>query len=91
MVSIADMDGERPVRPAITDSDRAAASDLVLLVMFDNRPQPPDQFAAAWHLGIKVAIVGEGAVRVLSFVLTNDRDTLVCRAGEGHLGFAKRV
>jgi hypothetical protein len=59
--------------------------------MFDNRPQPPDQFAAAWHLFIKIPIVWKGAVRVFSFVLANDRDTLVCRAGEGHLGFAKRV
>jgi hypothetical protein len=84
MIPVADMDGEGSVRPAITDADRSAASDFVLLVMLDNRPQPPDQFAAAWHLGIKVTIVWEVAIGVLALVLADDRDTFVCQGGEGH-------
>jgi len=91
MVPAANMYAERPVRLAIADADRAAALDFVLLVVFNDRPQLSDQFAAAWHLFIKVAIVWEVAIGVFTFKLSHDRDAFAGQGGEGHLGFAKRV
>jgi hypothetical protein len=76
---------------AVPYADPAALPVFDPLQTLDDRTEPVDQFATAWHLLIKVTLGREVAIGVLAFVLANDRNAFAEECGEGHLGFAKRV